>query len=159
MGLGLGLRRADGTAKPAWATWALANRNDLNPPQLSCGFEDLPYVRLTRSNHATRGHWASSRIAPAGFVTEGSWRIPRAPEPDTQLLYECLVGQHNLLSLDVGCEGLTPLGPVGYIYNQPAANRVALYRCHVSSNGDHFISGNSSCEGQVFEHQLGYVLP
>lgn len=158
-GLGLGLRRADGTAKPAWATFALANRNDLVPPQLSCGFEDLPYVRLTRSNHASRGHWASSRIAPPGFSAEGSWRLPRAAQPSSQLLYECLVGGHNLLTLDVGCEGLTPLGPVGYIWVQQVAGTIPLHRCRVAASGDHFVSPDAGCEGQTVESLLGYVLP
>ena len=85
--------------------------------------------------------------------------LPRDPEPNTQLLYECLVGQHNLLSLDVGCEGLTPLGPVGWIYQTQVAGAVALYRCRVDSSGDHFISPDAACEGQVIESQLGYVLP
>ncbi|MFO0602814.1 MAG: DUF5722 domain-containing protein [Polyangiales bacterium] len=156
-GLGLGLRNPDGSAKPAWAVWALANRNDLSPSMLSCGFEELPYTRLRRSYHATRGHWASSRLAPAGFREESSWWLWRDPQPGTHPLYECLVGQHTMLTPDVGCEGQHPMGPVGYIHDAPAADTAALYRCYIPSTGDHFVSTDPACEGQRMEQRLGYA--
>ncbi len=158
-GLGLGLHRPDGTAKPAWVTWALANRIDLTPPQLDCGFEDLPYVRLTRSYNPSRGHWTSTRLPPPGFSEEASWLLPREPESSTQPLYECKKGQHNLLSFDVNCEGLTPLGPVGFIYTTQVNGSVALYRCSFPGETDHLVSTDPSCEGQTTDQLLGYVLP
>jgi hypothetical protein len=158
-GLGLGLRRADGSAKPAWATWALANRGDLSPPQLSCGFEHLPYTLLTRSYKRGAGHWASSRTPPLGFSAEQRWRLLRDPEPGALPLFECKAGDHNLLTRDAGCEGLVPLGPVGYLWDAPAAGRAPLHRCYVPSSGDHFVSSDPGCEGQRAEQLLGYVLP
>ena len=149
--------QSDSPHRRSWP--ALANRDDLTPPRLSCGFEDLPHVRLTRSVHPTRGHWASTRLAPPGFTAEGSWRLLRTPEPGTKLLYECQVGGHNLLSPDVGCETLVPLGPVGYVYEQTADGRLPLHRCRVASTGDHFVSSDPACEGQAFESLLGSVLP
>lgn len=158
-GLGVGLRDANGGAKPAWATWALANRNDLSPPSLSCGFEDLPYVRLTRSAHPNRGHWSSSRLPPAGFAVEQSYRLWRNEAPGTTLLFECRIGQHNLLTTDVNCEGLEPLGPVGYAHANAEPGTVPLYRCRIGAGTDHFVSTSATCEGQTTESLLGHVFP
>ncbi len=158
-GLGLGLHDVNSVAKPAWAVWALANRNDLNPPQLSCGFEHLPYTSLARSSSPTRGHWASTRVAPPGFTLEQSYRIFREEQPGTVMLYECRAGTHNLVSHDVNCEGLETLGPLGYAYTAPTAGAEALYRCSVGGGADHFISPSATCEGQTTEQLLGYVLP
>jgi hypothetical protein len=154
-GLGLGLRDESGNARPAWATWALANRND----QLSCGFQHLPWARLTRSHHATQGHWVSTRRAPAGFTAESSYRIERESKPGTTLLYECQVGAHNLLSPALDCEGQTMLGPVGWVHTSQQPGMVPLYRCRVGAGQDHFVSTSATCEGQVVEQQLGWVLP
>ena len=158
-GLGLGLREENGNAKQAWAVWALANRNDLTPPQLSCGFEDVPYTRLKRSVKAGRGHWASTRIAPAGFTLEQSWRLLRDEALGTVLLYECRVGQHNLLTRAANCEALEPLGPVGYAYTTNVAGTVPLYRCTSGAGADHFVSHELGCESETSEGLLGYVLP
>ncbi|HFE46717.1 MAG TPA: hypothetical protein ENJ18_14675 [Nannocystis exedens] len=150
-GLNLGLRRTDTSAKPAWSTWALMNQDD----SLDCGFEELPYTRLTRSFSQSRGHWASSRLAPTGFKAESSYRLLRAPEDGTHLLFECAIGQHNMLTKDPGCEGQLPLGPVGYAWDAAGPNLVELFRCLAGS--DHFISTDPGCEGQKVETSLGWV--
>lgn len=159
-GLGLGLRRADSTqsAKPAWSVWALCNRNDLSPPQLSCGFEYLPYTRLARSYDSSRGHWASSRIPPDGFKEERAWYLLRESATNgTHMLYECLVGKHNLISTITACENLVPMGPVGFAYDAPGDGLVALHRCYNPNSGDHMVSSDAECEGYKHEEVLGYV--
>jgi hypothetical protein len=160
--LQLGLVRSDDSYKPAWAVWAECN----HPPQLSCGFEDLPYTRLRRyvkSYTITDRHWASTRLPPEDFVEEASWKLHREPQPGTALLYECLVeqawpGPHTFLSFDLDCEGRLNLGPVGYIYQTQQPGTVALYRCAHSTVTDHFISTDPACEGHTVEQLLGYAV-
>ena len=165
--LQLGLVRADGSYKPAWAIWALCNHVYDDPPQLSCGFEDLPYTSLCRSMKdytITQRHWSSSRLAPEGFTQDACWHLYREEQPSTKLLFECLVdaawpGPHTFLSFEVGCEGQQNLGPVGYILENQTADSQAIYRCASTSGLDHFISQDPACEGQTTEQLLGYALP
>lgn len=158
--LGLGLHDVDKNPKPAWQVWAFANRDDLTPPQLSCGFEDLPYTRLVRSHHPIRGHWASTRIAPSGFTAEQSYRLlreaPATASPAAIMLYECRAGQSNFVTRDPKCEGQLALGPLGYAYDTEAPGTVALYRC--LDGADHFVSTDATCEGRTTESQLGFVF-
>ena len=157
-GLGLGLRDTNGNPKPAWSTWALANRIDLDPPKLSCGFENLPYTRLVRAFKAGRGHWATTRKPPAGFAEEKAYALHYAEQPGTVMLYECMKGDDSFVSKDSSCEGAQPMGPLGYIHTGPVANGVALYRCVAGNNSDHMISPEPNCESYNTEELLGYAL-
>jgi hypothetical protein len=151
-GLLLGLWDVNQNQKPAWATWALANRAG----HYSCGFSANNYTTLTRSYSSSRGHWASTRLAPSGFTEEHAFNLTRSPLSGATLLYECQVGNGNMISNSVGCEGpYTNMGPVGYIDNSSASGLVPIYRCHVGT--DHFISTSSSCEGQSVDYLLGYA--
>ncbi len=164
--LQVGLARENGTLKPAWSVWANANRIDDEPPQLDCGFEDLPYTRLTRSTNGEflAAHWTSSRRPPSGFDAEQSWFLLRDPAPGTQLLYECMVDpgvidENTFLSPEIGCSGSVDLGPVGYIYSSQVPDSVALYSCTSSTGWDHFVSTDPGCEGATAAGLLGYALP
>jgi hypothetical protein len=157
-GLGLGLRDTDGNPKPAWSTWALANRFDLSPPQLSCGFENLPFTRLVRAFKAGRGHWATTRKPPAGFAEEQVYALHYAKQPGTIMLYECMKGDDSFVSKEQSCEGHQPMGPLGYIHTDSVPNSVALYNCVSGNNSDHMISPEPDCEVYNTEHLLGYAL-
>lgn len=157
-GLGLGLVNVDGSKKPAWSTWALANRADLDPPQLSCGFQYAPFTRLTLGKHNQRGRRASTRHFPPGFSEQAAWYLHRDEKAGTHLLVECLAGDDGFVSAQLDCEGQTPFGPLGWIHDEPAEGTVPLYRCYSAAAGDHFVAADAGCGGASQESLLGHAL-
>ncbi len=163
--LQVGLIRQNDTYKPAWGTWAWANHTDGSHPEMSCGFEQLPYTRLTSSvkDQVIDVHWTSSRLPPSGYEVQQAWHLLRDEAPDTTLLYECLdeslLGDYTFLTESIACDGRQNLGPVGYIWNQQVSDSVPLYSCTTTSGWDRFVSTSSSCDGQTLDGLLGYALP
>ncbi|NOZ85758.1 MAG: hypothetical protein GXP49_05775 [Deltaproteobacteria bacterium] len=155
-GLQLGLIRSDDSFKPSWDVWSKCSQQG----SLDCGFENLPYTKLTRYHKTFAGHWTSTRLPPDGFDAEQSWFLFRHEQPGTKLLFECKVYTNNLLTDDPNCEGQQNMGPVGYIWTKEHDNTVPLYRCKVGQSGlDHFVSTDPNCEGQIQESLLGYAIP
>ena len=158
-GLGCGLADEVGNLKPAWGVWALSNRVDLDHPQLSCGFENLPYTRLVRAFKVGQGHWATTRRLPQGFAEEQVYALHREAKAGTVMLFECITGSGmNFASTSSNCEGHEPMGPLGWIHTEPVEGSVALYRCN-SGAGDSMISPDPNCEVYQSEGLLGYALP
>ena len=160
-GLGLGLVDANNNFKRAWTLWALCNRFDTSPSQLSCGFELLPYVQLKRAMHPVRGHLSTTRLLPDGYQMERTWSLFREQQNNTKLIFECVRSedQKNFPSVHSNCENQDAWGPLGYVYVNQSANprAVAIYRCRTGS--DYFISPDSNCENTINEGLLGFALP
>lgn len=158
-GLGCGLWNEDRSPKPAWTTFALANRKGVGAGWPSCGFDILPYVPLMRGYNGKK-HWVTSRQFPSGVKVEQTWHILREQAPNTQLVYECRVGgpngDHTLISTLANCENQFNMGPMGYIYKTQVAGTSPIYRCYIATTGDHFISSDPNCEGQKEESLIGY---
>lgn len=157
-GLGCGLWNEDRSPKPAWTTFALANRKGVGVGWPSCGFDILPYVPLMRGYNGK--HWVTSRQFPSGVKVEQTWHILREQAPNTQLVYECRVGgpngDHTLISTFANCENQFNMGPMGYVYKTQVAGTSPIYRCYIATTGDHFISSDPNCEGQKEGSLIGY---
>lgn len=158
-GLGSGLWNEDRSPKPAWTTFALANRKGVGAGWPSCGFDILPYVPLMRGYNGKK-HWVTSRQFPSGVKVEQTWHILREQAPNTQLVYECRVGgpngDHTLISTFANCENQFNMGPMGYVYKTQVAGTSPIYRCYIATTGDHFISSDPNCEGQKEGSLIGY---
>ena len=85
--LKLGLRREDGTPKPAFDLWRHVN----DPGAEQCGFElDGHTVVRHGVDPATGAHWYSSRVLPRGYVAQPeAWRLSYDRPPATAMVHEC----------------------------------------------------------------------
>ena len=156
----LGLVNLDGqTQKPAWKTYRDVNK----PGAEKCGFQLLPYIELKRYYNESNGyHWVTTRMPPAGFGYERSWKVFRDKPNfgDPVMLYECRVGgangSHTMISTFVDCEKEFNMGPMGYAFKTKQKDTVPIYRCRTGS-GSHFITDASNCENQTKEDLVVYV--
>lgn len=107
-------------------------------------------------DHGVR--WAGYRGHP---IEQGAFAFPAEPTggPGMIALYNCVTsGADEFVSTDPGCEGTVPTSPslIGYVWSSSAAGHTrAIRRCRVAS--DRFISGATSCEGQIAEGILGWA--
>lgn len=153
-GLALGLRRIDGSPKPAWYTWRLATDPD-NP---SCGFERYPNTVVQHGiDPMTGAQWYSSRDLPDDYVAQAEqWLLSYDPLPGAALLYECGIGDaSSYLWRNADCRGNRPLGPVGYIATGPSAGKTALYACVGASSIT--ATTATACNPGDQQVALGYV--
>jgi hypothetical protein len=153
-GLKLGLWDTSGQPKPAWTTWALANR-----PPLSCGFEQGGLVRLKRYVSSTGVHSASSVPLDGLTIESQQWMLAREAEAGFVPLFACAKAVGNVVSTTATCENLAPLGVLGHAASSPTGSfSQPIYRCYAAGSGDHIISMSSTCESAAYklEALLGY---
>ena len=117
---------------------------------------DPPSGHMSATGTVPGGH------IPASFQPEGSLGLIALPDqPGTTPLLSCTNGTDVFSSVDATCEGTTVLGVEGGIWpTQPANVRAStpLYRCRITSSGQHFDSVDPYCENQHVDGTLGYVV-
>jgi hypothetical protein len=104
------------------------------------------------------GHWVTTGYIGPGYARErdvGS--VFRLGGHGTAVLMSCVAGTDHFLSRDSLCEGQTPLGPTGYLYDSHRPGSHPLFRCKAGDH-DHFVSTDPGCEGHAVESLLGYAL-
>lgn len=113
----------------------------------------------------------NARYQPgAGYVNEGAVAVGwlGAYSADLYPIHNCEIGTDRFLSLSSSCEGqATRMLDVVWVsngsgaYSDPSAHTPYYYRhllrCVVRGNGEHFVSLDPACEGQIIEGPLGLV--
>lgn len=156
-GIALGLHNQNGNAKPAWNVWSTASGRNGNRSQLACGFENLPYTKVTTYTHPQLASRTSSRLVDAQYTSQSSWWLMRNHVSNAVTVHECTYATGSYLTLDASCQGQVSLGPVGYALRNHDTGRRALYSCE-RSNGDRFASDNEQCDNQGRQLEfLGYA--
>ena len=150
-----GLHREDGSPKPVWDTWSKMSGTYGQRNNLNCGFENLPYTKLSSSANSAGDYRASTRVVGNEYGTVNEWFLLRDYEPSTYMAYECKAGATSYISTDMYCGGELSFGPVGYVHEYAAADRVPLFTC---SNGSQvFSSDEFACGSNDVVEFIGYV--
>jgi hypothetical protein len=141
------------------------------------GSASSPFVGVTVSPPvADLGRYNADAGTPSHWVTTGAVTdtyagspgveefslglLATAPASGFQALYGCQSGSVHFLSHNANCEGATVLRTEGYTSNASSgAFTLAIYRCRVPANNDHFVSTGSTCEGFTSEGPLGFINP
>lgn len=149
-GAAFGLHREDGTAKPVWDTWSTMSGD--NP---DCGFELLPYTRVSGSASSNGEYRASSRVVGDSYSTIDEWYLLRDYQPNTYMAYECEGDTGSYISTDLYCGGRLSLGPVGYVHEFDADDRVGLFTC--TNEQWVYSSDEYACGSDDVVEFIGYV--
>lgn len=150
-----GLRRQDGSAKPVWNTWSNMSGRNGQRNNLDCGFENLPYTRLSSVVDSAGNYRASTRVTDDRYNFVSDWYLLREFQQDTYMAYECQLGASSYISTDASCNGALSYGPVGYVHRSDASDRVGLYTC---TNGSQIYSSDAvGCAGEQVREFIGYV--
>lgn len=155
-GAGFGLHNDDRTPKQAWGLWSTMSGRNGQHENLNCGFENVPYTKLSFYVSDERHPWASTRIPPKGYEKLASWKLLRSYEENTSMLFECGVADGSYISSDVSCGGALTLGPVGYAYATPVENSTGLFSCQ--KNSVNYLSTSDACDGGQMTEFLGYAI-
>ncbi|WCS22749.1 hypothetical protein LOK46_16265 [Methylobacterium sp. NMS14P] len=133
---------------PYPGTWRIAEA------RRPSGADRLPLQRA----FGPGGHWVTTGYIGPGYTIERSVGTALTiPAPGTAMLMSCAAGQDHFLSRDPRCEGQTPLGQTGYVYEARRPGSHPIYRC-IAGGRDHFVSTAPDCEGHTSEGLLGYAL-
>ena len=161
-GLYLGLLQADGTPKPAYATWLHAN----DPDHPTCGFENAGTTVIRTGVDPNSGAiWTSSRPLPSGYAMQTrQWRLSYDSQPGTVMAFECGNGDDDAtpatypsstwLSLAADCDGATPMGPVGWIHTATGPGLTPIVTC---TSGTARTTTDGTCSPGASSTTIGYA--
>jgi hypothetical protein len=103
-------------------------------------------------------HWVTTGYTDPSYAFESNvGSLFLLSRPGASELMSCVAGSDHFLSRDPNCEGQTPLGQTGYVYDTRQTGTHPIYRCNAGGH-DHFVSTDPGCEGQTTEGLLGYAL-
>jgi hypothetical protein len=127
----------------------------------------VPLGRYNNNGHhvsTTQPAMTMAALQQKGEYSErsGGTQLFTTQQPGTHALYSCLLNaQDYFLSAQFNCAGVGRFIQIdGWLYDNPTASAVPLYRCYTPPLDDHFVSTDSTCEGApntTNEGVLGYA--